>query len=79
MADDMIKAADDPDTGTGQQLKDYLPFWDRSYDDLEAEGLSEIEISAVKNALERSGFVLKFPAHPDSGGHWRVWHPGDPL
>ncbi len=82
---ELIKAAvgatmeSDTDTGTGQQLKDYLPFWDRSYEDIEADGPSEIEISAVKNALANGGFTLKFPAKPDSGGHWRKWNPGDPI
>src|SRR5262245_7032885 len=46
----------DPDLGTGQQLKDYLPEWDRpDADVMNAKGVSQLMVWSVKNALKRGG------------------------
>lgn len=62
----MVDATQDPDTGTGQQLADYLPYWDKPDEALEADGHSLVAIHAVKAGLASKGLHLKYPA-PEAG------------
>lgn len=67
------QAMNDPDTGTGQQLKDYLPEYDRPTADVMADkGLTEREVEAVKVALENGGLTLQHPSDPKY--HGQGWH-----
>jgi len=70
----------DPDLGTGQQLKDYLPDWDLP--DAEAmakNSASMLMVWSVKNALKRGGLKLKNPAPEGSDRGWRVYPAGFPV
>jgi hypothetical protein len=70
----------DPDLGTGQQLRDYLPDWDKPDDVVMAEkGVSQLMVWSVKNALRRGGLTLKFPAPPGSDAGWKVYPAGFPV
>lgn len=68
------KTVNDPDTGTGQQLKDYLPDFDRPTADVMADkGLTEQEVESVKIALENGGLTLQHPSDPKyHGGGWHL-------
>lgn len=62
----------EPDLGTGQQLKDYLPLWDLPDDDaMSKHGADKLEVWSVKCTLGRY-YQLKNPAPPEvcAGG----WH-----
>lgn len=55
----------DPDTGTGQQLKDLLPEWDKPSDQVAAEkGITVLMVEAVKRGLESKGLQLQHPSDP---------------
>lgn len=70
----------DPDLGTGQQLKDYLPAWDRpDAEVMTSQGVTQLMVWSVKNALKRGGFSLKFPAPPGSEAGWKVYPAGFPV
>lgn len=70
----------EPDLGTGQQLRDYLPDWDKPDEQVMAEkGVSQLMVWSVKNALRRGGLALRYPAPPGSDAGWKVYPAGFPV
>lgn len=70
----------DPDLHTGQQLRDYLPDWDKSDEDVMRErGVSQLMVWSVKNALRRGGLQLHHPAPAGSDRGWSVYPEGFPV
>lgn len=70
----------EPDLGTGQQLHDYLPAWDKPDEQVMTEqGVTQLMVWSVKNALKRGGLMLKYPAPAGSEAGWKVYPAGFPV